>query len=269
VGSFTIDVARVEATLTLRASASVVTPGMGVTFTAGVAPVTFGQYSMPFQVQQWTWVPDTGNQTGPGCGTLVVCPFTPQTSGVMILQGIANGEPQTVSHRVRVNTCPPANDSTGKLDDPDFRKILFDELVAGRTPPGGPFSERVGYTFRMPDGSVYYQPSGANATDCNVLRLPPTYPPGGTIEDLIHVHPVGIGEKWVTCKQPGAGGGTKFMDYPPSTADHTLLTELLNFNANGNLWLITGADNIFQVDASGTLRQWKKGSNGCIAARII
>jgi hypothetical protein len=46
------------------------------------------------------------------CGVQATCNYTPQVSGVMTIDGVANGEQQTVSKRIRVNPCPPANDST-------------------------------------------------------------------------------------------------------------------------------------------------------------
>lgn len=270
-GSFTVDVVGFDATLTLTSSANVVVPGTGVVLTAGVLPVSVGQHSMPWQALQWTWAPDSGSTGGPLCGTQTTCGFTPVVSGVMTLQGVANGVVQVATERIRVNLCPPANDSTGKLDDPDFRKLLLDELAAGRTPPGGPFVERIGYTFRMPDGSLKYVYSGANADDCNVDRVGPTPPPGSTIndiDDIIHVHAVGVNERWRTCTrvQPGT---RKTQEFGPSAPDRTALTELLAFNPAASLWLITRDGTVFQVDANGVLRKWTMGSNGCIAARLL
>lgn len=131
-GSHAVAVTPVSASLRVKASRYVTTPAApSVTFTAAVSPTQVGGRNVPFSVQSWTWVADTGSGSGPACGTNNICSFSPSSSGTMRVDAIVNGVTRNKSVHIRV-LCKSTDD---KLLD---SLPILDAMAAAMTASGDP-----------------------------------------------------------------------------------------------------------------------------------
>lgn len=96
--------------LKLKPSRYVVTSGMSVTFTAFGTPDSVHPYKLPFAVQSWQWVPDSGAASTPCTAGVTMCAKTITSSGTMWVTALLNGEVQTSSVHIRV-LCQFSGDS--------------------------------------------------------------------------------------------------------------------------------------------------------------
>lgn len=192
-GTQTVSVEPVSADLELTASAAAIRRGQTVTFTARVAPGSAGGRTMPFKVQSWRWVPDSGATTTscappPADTNPATCRFAPLSSGTLHLDALVNGTQQT---RYKYLSVVPCLTGDSLLDDSRLRRALRDALN-GSNPndPAASRRERGGKRLRAPDGSVRdtLYPVGPNDTPCS-FNYPPAAPGEGTPLVAWHTHP--------------------------------------------------------------------------------
>jgi len=135
---------------------------------------------------------------------------------VLIAEGVANGDTQTVKVRVRV--VPEDCDSVlsdSVLNDPEVRTGLRQALAAstpGATPESMQRLEQNGVVWRGPDGTIYLEdttdpygntPCFSYDRDSLASRTPPI--PGSTPLGYYHTHPNVIGDYVYGCL-PSAPG---------------------------------------------------------------
>jgi hypothetical protein len=202
-------------------------PGATIYDTAKITPATYRSLSLPFTVLHWDWQPDdddlVNDQCSPGSST---CVLTPSTSGVLIAQGVANGELQTAYVRVRV--VPSGCDSLlsdSVLNDPTLRQGLREALAASN--PGASWAslerqERNGIIWRAPSGRIYIQdvsdPGNTPCWSMDPSSLPPADTTGSTFIGYFHTHPNVRGDSVLGC-QPGANGQMPAQVYGDTNLD--------------------------------------------------
>ena len=242
-GSHSVTVTPVPASLRVKASRYVTTPAApSVTFTAQVSPTQVGGRSVPFSVQSWTWVPDTGSGSGPACGTANICTFSPSSSGTMRVDAIVNGAAQNKSVHIRV-LCKSTGDSL--LDS----LPILDAMKAAEAASGDPNVPGNQPSRRENSFTVQCDASGECGYTVTDLGTPcgGTPPPVGNIPGIAvegHTHPFNPavpnpnGSGWVlrnlasdslpdACKK-SLKGGTKGSKPWPSDSDFVHVESINN-----------------------------------------
>jgi hypothetical protein len=247
------------ATLSLGVSNPSPAYNSSVVFTASRSPASVGTLSMPMTVLQWTWTPDNPADGAPACSPGTTCTIAQaKGSGVMSVQAVVNGDVQTQSIRITVNACPPLQEAV--LNQQSFRDGLFAQLQLART---NPKFERGGWQYQLPDGRIAFTNEAvpnAFLTDCHMDwggPDPAKAPPGGVLmqEQRYHVHPVGKGEKYWTCKGPDQNGNPVLpgqMSLGENNGSfagdaNTFGIWLVN-NSNAALWTLTSNERLYKMD---------------------
>ncbi|HET8622330.1 MAG TPA: hypothetical protein VFM14_02085 [Gemmatimonadales bacterium] len=260
------------------ASASVVAPNTSVKFTGTVGPTTMGPFATPFKVKKWSWkrdgaAPIQACLNNPQNQNPAHCDYTPAGSGTMTLEAELQGQLITQTTRVQVNPCPPSNDSTGLLDQPDIRKQIKAQIDSSR-PTNAPRYERPGGVIQLADGSrQLFHDAGGNITDCtSTVGNFQTLPSGAQLVFpwiVWHTHPSLYLEAFVTCPQAqGYPPGYFSNQYPgPSGIDSTSFAQLQQQAGTPDvqMWIFSAAGFVFQLDKNhptpATARMWQFNPN--------
>lgn len=173
--------------LKLKPSRYVVTSGMGVTFTALGTPDSVYPYKLPFTVQNWQWIPDSGAASTPCSPGVIACTKTLTSSGTMWVTALLNGEIQTSSVHVRV-LCQFTGDSL--LDNYPLLDAMRNAWAGSCQGSPNERKEWV-WTVECDSGGICYAEWWVepDATPCRTVL--PNYPTGGRRRIAEgHTHPL-------------------------------------------------------------------------------
>ncbi len=194
-GSFEITIERPEVEFKVSVTPSAKKQGTSTqaVFKAEMTPAQLGGVAVPFKINSWIWVPDSGSSViaclAPPQGTNpATCGYTPASSGSMHCNALVNGEEQTKTAHFSVLPCLTGD---SLLDDARIRRALKAALD-GSNPNGPPHQrvERFGGRFLRPDGTildtVFQAPAGAGP--CTTGNWPNTSGIGTPLVTW-HTHP--------------------------------------------------------------------------------
>jgi len=198
VGDKHITITPIDAELKVTPSASAVTPGTAVTFTATVTPGSVDGLAMPIRMQ-WRWVPDSGSTSTP-CApppwntTPVTCTFTPPGSGVMYVDAVVNTVSLTTGAYVSVVACLQGDSIA---DNDQVRTALRNayNLAVSES------KERGGWIYRDSETGQYYvwdsgDLTGRSSCHYDTPNPAPEMPGFPTAVGIApwHVHPIPAGQ---------------------------------------------------------------------------
>lgn len=186
-GAQAITLTPIDMQLKLKASRYVVTSGMSVTFTASGTPDSVYPFKLPFTVQSWQWIPDSGTASTPCTSGALSCTVTPPSSGTMRVTALANGAVASESVHIRVPCTLTGDSLLDNLPLLDAMKSAWDSAYKPSV------NDRLEWSWTVDcdiNGICRASPPilMPGSTGCGSFLVPGP-PPGWTRKAQGHVHP--------------------------------------------------------------------------------